>query len=84
MTAYERLDLYQIDIIRRLVHEEFSKFIKPGAKDKEPVETSNQTRYPTVAILHEKIQACDEIPRWKIGTTKNVLSSMGFRFVLEN
>lgn len=82
MTAYEKLELHQLDIIRALVHEEFNKFIKKPGDKKDSDATSRETRYPTIPILHQKIQACHEIPNWKISTTRTVLSSMGFQFRL--
>ena len=80
LTAFERLSLEQLDIIRRLVHAEFAQFIKvPGSK----LEAKPDARYPTIAILHQKIRDCDDLPsevrRWSLSTCRVVLNSMGFR-----
>ena len=76
LTVYERLSLYQVHIIRIMVHEEFAKFAK---KPKGTVKVDPETRYPTISNLHSKIQGCQELPRWSVSTTREVLLSMGFR-----
>ena len=75
-TVYERLTLDQLDTIRAQVHEEFCHFIKrPG----QPLNPSPEVRYPTMKLLHSKLQKCDSLPKWSLSTTRVILLSMGFK-----
>ena len=84
-TAYERLSLAQLDNIRRLVHEEFEKFSKKPA-NQGSANQDTDTRYPTMAIIHKKLQDDPDLhlPNWSLTTTRNVLLSMGFKVLLDS
>lgn len=81
-TAYEKLSLDQLDIIRKSVHNEFKKFIKKPGKNS----TGNQdidARHPTMSIIQKKLQANPNLPNWSLTTTFTVLRSMGFKVLID-
>ena len=65
-----------ISKIRKLIHEEFSKFIKKAGKT-----IDSNAQYPTEELIHQKIRDSGEFDEWSLSTTKSIINSMGFRFV---
>ena len=77
MTQFERLSLEELDLIRHMIHQDFSNFIrKKGELAKDMT-----GEYPTIESIHIKIQDSGNFDKWSKSTTRTIILSMGFKFL---
>ena len=75
-TAYEKLDVEEIEDIREIVHGEMQK-----CNDvKRLTDENHDLKYPTVASLHKVVQDTERFPSWSVTTFRNILLRMGLHF----